>query len=112
MVSSYITQSIGWSAIALSLSYKMPQIIRIYKRKKGEDISKKSIIMQNLSYVLWLLFGLLIEENLYLISNILSLMLNLIIQYMKHHYHKIAIKPPVKDEIEKTEEISENDQLV
>ena len=84
-------------AIVLSQGYKIPQIYKLYKSKSGGDISKRSIIVQSLSYMLWISYSVLDFDIFYLTSNIMSLLLNIIIHSMKYCYAKKEI------EIEKRE---------
>ena len=38
------------------MTYRIPQIKKIYKNKKGDDISKKTFIIHNLSYIFLFLY--------------------------------------------------------
>ena len=43
------------------MTYRIPQIKKIYKNKKGDDISKKTFLIHNLSYIF--LFLYLVDKN-------------------------------------------------
>jgi len=86
MFSNTIKLAIGWTAFLCSLLYKIPQLYRIYKYKKGEDISYKSLVIQTSSYVLWIVYSVEINDMIYIYSNIFSLVLNISMMYMKQYY--------------------------
>ena len=41
----------GYIGILFATIYRIPQIIKIYKNKKGEDISTKTFILHNCAYL-------------------------------------------------------------
>ncbi len=77
---------IGYSALGCSFLYRVPQIYKIYNSKKGEDISAGMIHCQNTSYVLYIVYGYLISDLIYIISSITSIIQNLIILYFKYRF--------------------------
>lgn len=77
---------IGYSSTALSVIYRIPQIYRLYKTKKGDDISIDMIVIQQLSYILGILYGLLRLDYVYITSSCISFLQNLIILYMRKKY--------------------------
>jgi MtN3 and saliva related transmembrane protein len=81
---------IGYSALACSFLYRIPQIIKIYRSKKGEDISAGMIHVQNASYVLYIVYGYIITDLIYIISSITSIAQNLVILYFKYKFEKGA----------------------
>jgi len=51
----------GYIGILFAIIYRFPQIIKIYKNKKGEDISKKTFILHNCAYLFLLIY--IIRKN-------------------------------------------------
>ena len=87
-VNSIIVQAVGLSALGLSLIYRIPQIYEIYKTESAEDISTWMLIIQNLSYVLYVTYGVFVHDWIYIASSVLSFVQNLIIYFMKMYYRR------------------------
>lgn len=85
-VNNIIMQAVGLSALGLSLMYRIPQIYEIYKTESAEDISTWMLIIQNLSYILYVIYGVFVHDWIYIASSVLSFIQNLIIYLMKVHY--------------------------
>ncbi len=88
-VSNLIQEIVGIGALILSLSYRIPQIYDIYKSKKADDISTIMLIVQNLSYVLYISYGVFVHDWIYIASSIISFIQNMIIYFMKRHYARV-----------------------
>ena len=78
----------GYIGIIFAMIYRIPQIIKIYKNKKGEDISTKTFILHNCAYIFLLIY--ISHKSLvdYLIISyyIIGIVQNLIIVLLKKHY--------------------------
>ena len=84
----------GYLGIIFASIYRIPQMIKIYKNKKGEDVSKKSFIMHNCAYVSYILYLVLEKKEidyLLLIYYIIGMTQNLVIIGMKKYYKKITV---------------------
>ena len=60
-------QIIGYLGIFFAVIYRIPQIIKLYKTKKGGDISKSSFILQNLAYVAFTIYLFSKDEKDYIL---------------------------------------------
>ena len=76
----------GWLATVFSLSYKFPQIYFFYKEKKSDGVSISSLYIQTLSYILYGLHGLFINDNPIIAMGCISLVLNIILCIQYHCY--------------------------
>ena len=85
-VNNIIMQAEGLNTLGLSLMYRIPQIYEIYKTESAEDISTWMLIIQNLSYILYVTYGVFVHDWIYIASSVLSFIQNLIIYLMKVHY--------------------------
>lgn len=47
---------IGYLGIFFAVTYRVPQIIKLCKTKKGDDISQKAFILQNLAYIAFIIY--------------------------------------------------------
>ena len=70
---------IGIVAISLSLSYRIPQIYKIYINKSARDISLWMLWIQNTSYAPYIVYGILKDDWLWWFSSAMSIIQNLII---------------------------------
>jgi uncharacterized protein with PQ loop repeat len=74
---------IGYTSAALSMVYRIPQIYQLWKTKRGVDISLSMIIIQQLSYILAVFYGLLRLEYVYITTSSISFLQNLVILYIR-----------------------------
>jgi uncharacterized protein with PQ loop repeat len=83
----------GYIGIFFAIIYRIPQIIKIYKNKKGEDISTKTFILHNCAYLFFLIYVIRKKPTDYLIVSyyIVGAIQNLIIVLMKIYYKKLNI---------------------
>ena len=82
----------GYIGIVFAMIYRIPQIIKIYKNKKGEDISTKTFVLHNCAYLFLLIYISNKKPIDYLILSyyIIGIIQNLFIVLMKRYYHKIT----------------------
>ena len=82
---------IGYVGIFFAAIYRIPQIIKIYKTKKGSDISKKAFLLHNgayLSFILYLTQGKKEVDYILLIYYGIGISQNLAILLMKKYYRQ------------------------
>jgi len=53
----------GWIASSITIIYKLPQIYKLFKRKKSDDISFFSLFIQAIGYIFYIIHGLTIKDN-------------------------------------------------
>ena len=78
----------GYIGLIFAITYRIPQILKIYKNKKGEDISKKTFILHNCAYFFFLIYIIRKKPIDYLITSyyIIGASQNLLIVLMKKYY--------------------------
>lgn len=81
---------LGYLGIMFAMIYRIPQIIKIYKHKKGEDISTKTFILHNCAYIFLLSYISTKKPIDFLILSyyIIGIIQNFIIVMMKRYYRK------------------------
>jgi uncharacterized protein with PQ loop repeat len=81
----------GYIGIVFAMIYRIPQIIKIYRNKKGEDISTKTFILHNCAYIFLLIYisNKTPIDYLILTYYIIGMIQNLIIILMKKYYNNI-----------------------
>ena len=84
----------GYIGILFATIYRIPQIIKIYKNKKGEDISTKTFILHNCAYLFFLIYVIKKKPTDYLIVSyyIIGAVQNLIIVLLKKYYKRINLE--------------------
>ena len=80
----------GYMGLIFAMIYRIPQIIKIYKNKKGEDISATTFILHNCAYVFFLIYIIRKKQIDYLLVSyyIIGALQNLIIVLMKKYYKR------------------------
>lgn len=78
--------AIGFTALTFGLFYRVPQIYKLYFLKNGTEISEKMLHIQNISYVLYVVYGVLRNDIVYISSSVIGVLQNLIIFGMKRWY--------------------------
>lgn len=79
---------VGFSALALGLVYRVPQIYKIYRLKSGEDVSEKTLHVQNSSYTLYIVYGVMKNDVVFIASSAIGIVQNLILLCMKRYYRE------------------------
>ena len=78
----------GYLGLFFAFIYRIPQIVKIYKTKKGENISKKTFILHNFAYIFFILYVVNKSTIDYLLLSyyIIGIIQNLIIVLLKKYY--------------------------
>jgi MtN3 and saliva related transmembrane protein len=66
----------------------IPQIVKVWKTKKVKDISLKTFSILTFGIIVWIIYGILKEDLPIIITNSVSLCLNLIMIYFIITYEK------------------------
>jgi len=77
---------IGLGAGILCAISLLPQVIKIVKAKKAEDLSLTAFSILSLGIFLWLIYGILIESVPIIVSNAVIFVLSVLIVVMKVKY--------------------------
>ena len=95
---------IGYIGIFFAFIYRIPQILKLYKTKKGEDISKKTFILHNCAYAFLLTYICLKEDlDILLLSYyIIGILMNFLIVVMKYYYYTKELQQTLEDNTPKT----------
>ena len=81
---------IGYLGIFFGVIYKVPQILKLCRSKRGEDISKRSFLLQNLAYIAFTIYLFSKDKNDYILISyeFIGLFQNCLIIGLKIHYKK------------------------
>lgn len=84
-----LTLIIGFSAMACSFLYRIPQMYKIFKTKDVESLSSSTIHIQNASYVLYIIYAIEINDIVNIVSSAISMLQNIALLIMINKYKKI-----------------------
>jgi MtN3 and saliva related transmembrane protein len=66
----------------------IPQILKVWRTKKVKEISLKTFSILTFGIFVWIIYGILKEDFPIIITNSISLCLNLIMVYFLIYYEK------------------------
>ena len=81
---------IGILACILILSVWVPQIVRGYKTKRLNDVSPYLMILIFAGAVLWLIYGIALDDVYIMGVNVAAMVLTMIVLSMKLKYERLA----------------------
>jgi uncharacterized protein with PQ loop repeat len=84
----------GWIATILSLLYKFPQIVYLYKVKNASGLSLTSMVFQTISYAFYIAHGATIDDMPIITMGAVSCMQSIILIIMYFHYKRLKKKEP------------------
>ena len=79
---------IGLTAGVFTATSLFPQLVKIIKEKKAEDISVPMLLILMTGLSLWIYYGTLIKDLPLILTNSFSLCFNLLIIFFKWKYKK------------------------
>jgi MtN3 and saliva related transmembrane protein len=82
------TSVIGISASVFTALSLLPQLVKMMKEKKSDDISIGMLIVLLIGLGLWIYYGFLIKDWIIIISNSFSLIINLVTIGLSLKYSK------------------------
>jgi MtN3 and saliva related transmembrane protein len=82
------TQLIGIAASVGTGLYLLPQLIKLFKEKKAEQLSVGMMAVLLGGLILWIIYGVRKEDPIIIISNAISLVLNISIMVLTMKYSR------------------------
>lgn len=79
-------QILGLIAGALTVGASLPQIFKIVRSRKTDELSLPAYVILNIGIFLWVLYGLFTNQIAIIIPNIIFQIFNLIILFFKIKY--------------------------
>ena len=80
------TQIVGIVAGILTAVSMLPQLLKILKEKKAENVSIWMLIILILGLVLWTVYGVMKKDWPIIVTNSFSILLNLVLVFFRHKY--------------------------
>jgi MtN3 and saliva related transmembrane protein len=69
----------------------IPQLLRVFKTKKAEDLSYIFLSVNILTCVFFLIYGILLEETPLIIANTIVILQTLTLIFLKNKYHNNTV---------------------
>lgn len=82
------TQIIGLFAGICTASSLLPQLIKTFKEKKADEISKTMLLVLMVGVATWIVYGIMRDDLPIIITNSFSLFLNITMIFLRLKYHK------------------------
>jgi MtN3 and saliva related transmembrane protein len=79
-------ETLGYTAGTISAITFLPQVIKTRKMKASGEISLLMILFVTGSVTLWVIYGLLIKNNVIIFTNSIVFILSLFLLYFKWKY--------------------------
>ena len=70
---------VGVAASVLTAFSLLPQLIKIIKEKKADDVSLGMLLILLAGLSLWIIYGFMIEDKIIIFSNIFSVVINVFV---------------------------------
>ena len=81
----------GWLASSITIIYKIPQIVKLYRTKKSADLSFLSLFIQLIGYIFYILHGYMLDDWPIIFMGIGALFENIIIMVLYFCYYENSV---------------------
>lgn len=79
---------IGTSAAVLTMLSFIPQIIKALKTKSVKDVSTVTLLQFSLGALLWIIYGIHLENAIIIMANIVTLISLIILLFLYMFFHR------------------------
>ena len=79
---------LGYSAGAITSLTFLPQVIKTWKEKSAKDISLLMFVIAAVNETMWIVYGILLDNWVIILTNATVLVMSLIMIYFKLRYNK------------------------
>ena len=77
---------LGYSAGAITSLTFLPQVIKTYKERSAKDISLMMFLIAALNEIMWVVYGILLNNWIIILTNAVILVMSLTMIYFKLKY--------------------------
>ncbi len=84
-----VTTYLGLTAGSLTTLAFVPQVLKTWRSKSGNDISLGMFLLFTAGVLLWLIYGILIEALPVILANAVTLLLSLAVLVLKLRYQHL-----------------------
>ena len=79
----------GWVGTILTLIYKLPQVVNLYRLKTAKGISIYSYNIQTIGSGLYIVHGYIIEDDPIIVMGVVTLFLNIVVCMQLYYYSRM-----------------------
>lgn len=90
MTKEMLADIIGYAASAITVLTFLPQVIKTWKEKSAKDVSLMMFIIAIANEVLWITWGILINNKIVIITNVLMVIMASTMVFLKLKYNKVG----------------------
>jgi MtN3 and saliva related transmembrane protein len=90
MTKELLADFIGYAASAITVLTFLPQVIKTWKEKSAKDVSLMMFIIAIVNEVLWITWGILINNKIVIITNVLMVIMASTMVFLKLKYNKVG----------------------
>jgi MtN3 and saliva related transmembrane protein len=77
---------LGYAAGAITSLTFLPQVLKTYKEKSAKDISLNMFLIAAINQTMWIVYGVLVENTVIILTNAVVLTMSLIMIFFKLKY--------------------------
>lgn len=77
---------LGYAAGAITSLTFLPQVIKTWKLRSARDISLMMFLIAAINEVMWIVYGILLDNWVIILTNVIVLSMSLIMIYFKLRY--------------------------
>lgn len=82
------TEILGYVAGAITCLTFLPQVIKTWQSKSARDVSLNMFLIAATNEVLWIVYGVLLNNWVIILTNAVVLSMSLIMIYLKFQFNK------------------------
>lgn len=88
MMAIHFTVILGFVAGVFTAVAMLPQLIKTYREKRAEDVSLVMLLILLSGISLWIAYGIVKADWPIIITNSISLLINIVLVYFRQRYKK------------------------
>ena len=77
---------LGYSACAVTALTFLPQVVKTWKEKAATNVSLLMFIIAALNEIMWIVYGVLRNDMVIIVTNVIVLVLSLTMIYLKFRF--------------------------
>lgn len=81
-----ITEIIGWLGVAIGIMVSLPQLVKSYREKSTQGVSKGTYWLLFLTMLCYLIRAIAIKEAIFIVSNTVNLVITGMVLYLFKKY--------------------------
>jgi MtN3 and saliva related transmembrane protein len=80
---------VGYTASAVTVFTFLPQVIKTWKERSAKNVSLMMFIIAIANEILWVAYGVMVKDNIIIITNVIMMCMASIMIYLKLRYKDV-----------------------